>query len=152
MLTFLKQYNQRLQHQHGWEVELDCPACGNHGLPDYTGWTPNSNIHFRTRHTIFANACCPRCGQGLKQQAGEKLTELFAPMPTPSPSRNRRLSALLISLLVGLPLPCQHHDSLLQRCQRVGVSRGWLVSGKQRQPVASGRLQEAKSLGSARHA
>jgi hypothetical protein len=49
MLTFLKQYNQRLQHQHGWEIELNCPACGNHGLPDGAGWTPDSTIHFGTR-------------------------------------------------------------------------------------------------------
>jgi hypothetical protein len=116
MLTFLKQYNQRLQHQHGWEVELDCRACGNHGLPDYTGWTPDSTIHFGTWPTIFANVCCPRCGQDLKQPASEKPIELFSHVPTPA--RNRRLIALFISLLVGLPL-------LLCAVIWAGVQLGW---------------------------
>ncbi len=38
----------------------------------------------------------------MKQQAGEKLTELFYHVPTPA--QNQRLIALFISLLVGLPL------------------------------------------------
>jgi hypothetical protein len=56
MKAFFKQYNQRLQHQHGWEVELRCLVCGNHGLPDYTGWTPDSIIHFGTQPTVFAKS------------------------------------------------------------------------------------------------
>ncbi len=116
MLTFLKQYNQRLQHQHGWTVELDCPACGNHGLPDYAGWTPDSTIHFGIRSTIFVNVSCPRCGQDLTQQAGEKLVELFSDVT--APARNRRMIALLISLLVGLPL-------LLCAVIWAGVQLGW---------------------------
>ncbi|MCL4204093.1 MAG: hypothetical protein KJ000_16540 [Pirellulaceae bacterium] len=38
----------------------------------------------------------------MKQQAGEKLVELFSDVTTPA--RNRRMIALFISLLVGLPL------------------------------------------------
>ena len=116
MLTFLKRDSQRLQHQHGWEVELRCPACGNRSLPDYTDWTPDSTIHFGTRPTIFANVCCPRCGQDLKQQAGEKLIELFSHVPTPA--RNRWLIALFISLLFGSPL-------LLCAVIWAGVQLGW---------------------------
>ena len=116
MLMFLKQYKQRLQHQHGWEVELRCPACGNHGPPDFTGWTPDSTIHFGTRPTIFANVSCPCCGQDFEQQAGEKLIELFSHVP--APAQNRRLIALLISLLVGLPV-------LLCAVIWAGVQLGW---------------------------
>ncbi|MCL4202632.1 MAG: hypothetical protein KJ000_09060 [Pirellulaceae bacterium] len=116
MMAFFKQYNQRLQHQHGWEVELDCPVCGNHGPPDYAGWTPDSGTCFGTGSTIFANVCCPRCGQDLKQQAGEKLIELFSHVPTPA--RNRCLVALFIGILVGLPL-------LLCAVIWAGVQLGW---------------------------
>jgi hypothetical protein len=116
MLTFFEQYRQRLRHQHGWEIELDCPVCGNHGLPVHSGWTPDSTIHFGTQPTIFVNVSCPRCGQDLTQQAGEKLVELFSDVT--APARNRRMIALLISLLVGLPL-------LLCAVIWAGVQLGW---------------------------
>jgi hypothetical protein len=37
MRTYFEQYKQRLQHQHGWEIALDCPVCENHGLRDGSG-------------------------------------------------------------------------------------------------------------------
>ncbi len=52
----------------------------------------------------------------MKQQAGEKLIELFSHVPMPA--RNRRLIALFISLLVGLPL-------LLCVVIWAGVQLGW---------------------------
>jgi len=116
MTAVLKRYSQRLQHQHGWEVELECPICGHCGQPDYDGWTPNSAMKFGDRPTIFANLTCDNCNQDLRQQAGEKLMEVFSGVPTPS--RNRRLMHTFIGLLIGLPL-------LLFAAIWAGIQFGW---------------------------
>jgi len=116
MTTLLKQYNQRLQHQHGWEVQLECPICGHRGLPDYDGWTPNSVMQFGDKPTIFANVSCHKCGQDLKQEAGERLVEMFTDVPTPA--RNRRLLIAFIGLMVAVPL-------LALAAIWAGVQLGW---------------------------
>lgn len=102
MTTLLKEYKRRLQHQHGWEVELECPICGHCGQPDYDGWTPNSAMKFGDRPTIFANVTCHKCGQDLRQAAGDKLVEVFSGVPTAA--RNRQMLIAFIGLIVGVPL------------------------------------------------
>lgn len=95
-------YNQRLQHEHGWEVELQCPVCGTIAVPRFGGWTPSSTINFGNRATVYANLNCPRCGADVKEAAGTKLVELFADVSIPA--RNRRVTMLFIVLVVGATL------------------------------------------------
>src|SRR5271168_2082714 len=95
-------YNQRLQHEHGWEVELQCPVCGAVAVPRFGGWTPSGAINFGNKATIYANLNCPRCGADLKEEAGRKLVELYAEVSIPV--RNRRLMRLFIVLVVGATL------------------------------------------------
>ena len=67
MPTFLQAYRERLEHKHGWQIELACPVCGHHSVPDYDGWTPSGAIRFGQRATIFANLSCANCGADRKQ-------------------------------------------------------------------------------------
>jgi hypothetical protein len=101
-LSSWTKYRQRMQHEHGWEVELRCPACGLLAHPVFRGWTPSHAVSFGNRPTIYARLDCPACGAGLKATAGEKLLELFADVPLPA--RNRRLMSWFVALHVGLPL------------------------------------------------
>jgi hypothetical protein len=77
-LSSWTKYRQRMQHEHDWEVELRCPACGLLAHPVFRGWTPSHAVSFGNRPTIYASLDCPACGAGLKATAGEKLVELFA--------------------------------------------------------------------------
>lgn len=100
--TLLARYRERMQHEHGWEVEVRCPTCGAVTVPTFRGWTPGGAINFGDRPTIYANLECPRCGADLKAAAGETLVELFGGVPIPT--ANRRLMGQFITLWVGLPL------------------------------------------------
>jgi hypothetical protein len=102
MTALLDEYGQRLRHRHGWEVQLLCPICGYRGLPDYGGWTASAALNFADQPTIFANVTCQKCGQDLKQEAGEKLVEMFTGVPTPT--LNRQLLLTFIGLMVGVPM------------------------------------------------
>ncbi len=97
-----RQYRERLQHQHGWEVELTCPVCGV-VTPVYNGWTSSHAIHLGNTPTIFANLNCPQCVADLHEAAGKKLVELFADIAvTPF---NRRLIVWFVGLCAGgIPL------------------------------------------------
>ena len=53
---------------------------------------------------------------------------------------------------MGVRMPRRHHDSLQHRREQGCAGNGGLVPGKQRQPVAAGRSQEAQPLGTVRHA
>lgn len=88
-----------MEHQHGWEVVLRCPACGIVAAPVFWGWTPSHAVGFGNTLTIYADLDCARCGAALKDAAGRKLVELFADVPIPA--RNRRLMTAFIALMVG---------------------------------------------------
>ncbi len=91
---WVKKCQEPLLNVHGWEVELQCPACGLVAMPVYNGWTPGHSLKLGNRPTIYANLNCRACGADLKEAAGAKLVELFAEVRTPS--RNRRLIATFI--------------------------------------------------------
>ena len=93
-------YRKAMELNHGWEVELECTACGYRGLPDYKGWTPGYPMSFGSTPTIFADLECPACGRDLETEAGAKLGELFSPVEIPR--ANRRLLALFILLSAAL--------------------------------------------------
>lgn len=102
MPTFLQAYRERLEHKHGWQIELACQVCGHHSVPDSDGWTPSGAIRFGQRATIFANLSCANCGADLKSAAGEMLAEIFADVATPA--RNRLLLGWFIACVVVMPL------------------------------------------------
>ncbi len=98
----VSEYRQDMEHKHGWEVELECPACGYGGLPRYKGWAPRYPVAFGTTPTIFAQLECPSCGRDLEPEAGAKLVELFSQVDIPR--ANRRLLmvfALAAAVLVA---------------------------------------------------
>jgi hypothetical protein len=116
MSSLLARYNERLRHRHGWNVELACPACGVAAVPAMDGWTPSLAVNFGNSPTIYANLRCRSCGADLTGEAGKKLVELFADVPTPP--ANRRLLAGFVALLVGVPL-------VLIAGLSLGVQAGW---------------------------
>ena len=101
MSSFLSKYKEQVRHQHGWEVELQCPECSHEGLPMYNGWTPSSAVNSGNTPMIYVDLTCSECGHELKSVAGTKLTELFTDVSIPA--RNKGLIyAFIVS--VGLPL------------------------------------------------
>ena len=80
-MSLLAKYRERVQHQHGWEVELQCPQCSHESVPKFDeGLTPKpEKVARNVRDTpmICANVTCPECSHDLKERAGEKLAELF---------------------------------------------------------------------------
>ena len=66
----LAKYRERMQHEHGWEVELRCQRCGSDAMPIFKGWTPSLAINYGNRPTIYANLECPRCGEDLRRGRG----------------------------------------------------------------------------------
>lgn len=116
MATLLTRYRERLQHQHGWEVELRCPACAASALPSLDGWTPSYAVNFGDAPTIYANVTCSKCGVDLKDAAGKKLVEIFAGVPVPP--RNNWLLVWFLVFAVGTPL-------LLTAGLYLGVLAGW---------------------------
>ncbi len=119
-MSLMARYKERVQHQHGWEVELQCPQCNHEGVPEYVGWTPSSAINLGDTPTIYANLSCPQCGHDLKDAAGEKLRELFKDVSIPP--RNKGLLYGLILAVVGLPLA-------LAGIIWAGVNAGWWGEG-----------------------
>jgi hypothetical protein len=116
MSSFLSKYKERVQHQHGWEVELQCPECNHDGKPKYGGWTPSKAIKFGDTPTIYANLTCSECGHDLKSEAGTKLTELFKEVRIPP--QNKRLLYGFIFVVYGLPL-------IFAGILWAGVAAGW---------------------------
>lgn len=98
MRSLLTKYRERMQHQHRWEVELHCPACGIVAAPVCRGWTSRHAVGFDHTPTIYADLDCPECGAVLKDVAGRKLVELFADVLIPA--RNRRLMSAFTALML----------------------------------------------------
>ena len=99
MLSLLTKYRERMQHQHGWEVELKCLSCGTTGIPTFNGWTPDMSMNFGNAPTIYGILHCSTCGADLKGAAREKLPELFADVTVPA--RNRRLMLGFVLFFIG---------------------------------------------------
>ena len=97
---WVKKCQEPLLNVHGWEVELQCPACGVVAMPVYNGWTPSHAIRLGNRPVIYANLNCPTCGADLKQTAGAKLVELFAEVRVPPRNRRRIATFLVVGLLL----------------------------------------------------
>jgi hypothetical protein len=91
----MKDYRQSLEHKHGWKVELECPECGFHGVPEYCGWTPIYTMSLGKTPTIYAILRCPVCGRDLKPEAASKLVELFSDVGIPRANR-RALAGFLL--------------------------------------------------------
>lgn len=107
-MAILQGYREALQHQHGWEVELTCPACNHMGLPRYEGWEPNRAINFGNTPTMYARVACVSCGRDLHSVAGEKLVAMFCEVTVPR--ANRRMIAwfvVAVTFLVALPIVAQ---------------------------------------------
>ncbi len=110
--ALLRAYRQTLQHEHGWEVALSCPACSAVEVPVFSGWTPSRSIRLGNQPTVFANLSCPKCAAPMRVAAEAKLTELFANVEIPE--SNRRLlkayvvsaagSLLILAAVVVVPL------------------------------------------------
>jgi hypothetical protein len=107
-LSSWTKYRQRMQHEHGWEVELRCPACGLLAHPVFRGWTPSHAVSFGNRPTIYARLVCPACGAGLKATAGEKLVELFADVHVGLPL------AMVAVIAPGIRYGCNYRLALTQ--------------------------------------
>ncbi len=103
----VRKYKKRVDFKHGWEVELECPSCGHEGLPECSGgrtpqpkeWSKNPD----DTPVICANVTCAECGHDLKEQASEKLTELFKDVPKTTLGLLSVVMAiiLLVSIVVG---------------------------------------------------
>jgi len=100
---------------YGWNVELQCQACGFHGLPRYEGklQSPESS---GDRPTIYAKLACPACGNRLLEEAGRKLAELFRDVALPE--ANKRI---VREFIIGLFLVPLAFAILLV----AGVQQGW---------------------------
>lgn len=92
----------KLEHTHGWEVELACSHCGLVAVPDFAGWTPSTAVRFGPRPTIYANLSCPRCRRDLRDAAGKELVGLFAEVGPPPGNRHPDLLAFALFGLPGL--------------------------------------------------
>jgi hypothetical protein len=114
--SILHKYRERMQHQHGWEVELRCPRCGTIAVPVFRSWTPSAAMNFGNTPTIYADLDCARCGASLRDAAGGKLVELFTDVPIPL--GNRRLLAGFLASVVRAPL-------FLLALTILGVGAGW---------------------------
>lgn len=112
----ITKYGERMQHQHAWEVELNCPACGVTAVPVFHGWTPSYAINVGNTPTIYANLTCPRCGADLRGTAGKKLVERFADESIPP--RNRQVLIRFLAISLGIPL-------LATAGLFIGVWAGW---------------------------
>ena len=108
-MSIIDKYRRGVQHEHGWELELTCPACGHTAPPHYEGWKPNKAINFGSTATVFALLSCAECGHGLREVAGRELVALFSDVTVPKV--NRRLIAyftVAVVLLVLLPIVAQY--------------------------------------------
>ena len=112
----LAKYRERLINDHGWEVPLRCGRCGADAVPIYHGWTPSQVINFGNTPTIYANLECPKCGEDMKEVAGEKLVALFADLATPA--KFKQMVLLLIAFVAGITalllLSCPDHGGSMR--------------------------------------
>jgi hypothetical protein len=92
----LAQYRKRLTNDHGWEVSLRCGRCGADAVPNFHGWTASQAINFGNKPTIYANLECPKCGEDMKEAAGEKLVALFAEEATPAKFKQMVLQFIVV--------------------------------------------------------
>ena len=70
-------------------------------VPIFHGWTPSQVINFGNTPTIYANLECPKCGEDMKEVAGEKLVALS---PTwPRPPNSSRWYCCSWSFVAGIP-------------------------------------------------
>jgi hypothetical protein len=116
MIAFFKKYKEAMRLKHGWEVELVCSQCGHCGVPAYNGWTSIKAISLGNTPLIYANVSCSECGNGLKQEAGTKVIELFSKIPVPS--RNKIFITWFVACMTGIPL-------ILTACIYLGVRTGF---------------------------
>jgi hypothetical protein len=100
----LATYRKRLMHEHGLEVPLRCGRCGTDSVPNFDDWTPSHVINFGYKPTIYANLECPKCGESMKEIAGEKLVEMFA--DERALAKYKLLVPLFIAASVGVPALC----------------------------------------------
>ncbi len=114
--SIFKKYRETMQHQHGWQVELECSKCAWSGIPVYNGWKPGLAMNFGQKPTIYADLNCPECGSELKNEAGKKLVELFTEISITG--INKRLLIGFIAILIGLL-------SILGVGIYVGIHFGW---------------------------
>jgi hypothetical protein len=101
MERMLAKCRERITHEHGWEVPRRCDRCGADSVPTVLGWTPTQAINFGNTPTIYADLQWPKCGETMKEIAGEKLVEMFADERTPAESR--QMLALFIAVVAGVP-------------------------------------------------
>lgn len=102
MFSFLRRYRDAMRLQHGWPLALRCPDCAHHGVPEYRGWTPNRSIRLGKKPLVFADVFCAGCGSDLKPAAEGELVRRFADIPIRK--RNKRIIALFLLAVVGLPV------------------------------------------------
>lgn len=81
--------------KHGWDVPLKCLGCGYEGNPEYQGWTPSMEMTFGSQAKIYANLVCPECKKTLKEEAGQKLAELFSEIKVPSVNKKIMVGFIL---------------------------------------------------------
>lgn len=98
----LAEYRKTLEHEHGWEVELNCTTCGYSGLPTYEGWQPGYSMSFGTTPTVFARLECPACGRDLEPEAGAALVELFSQEKIPKANRSILVALVVITSVMAL--------------------------------------------------
>lgn len=123
MPTLFHRYQRRLQHRHGWQVELVCDRCGQQAVPQFRGWTPDGAIRWGKQSTIYANLSCPTCGKDLKQEAGQRLVGLFRDIPTAR--QNKRLLWGAVTFVALLPLLGM---AAIWAGVRAGLWGGWAFS------------------------
>lgn len=120
-MSLISKYKERVNFKHGWEVELQCPQCRHDGLPECSGGrTPKPkewNKDPGDTPMICANVTCAECGHDLKEQASEKLTELFKDVPNPAPKQE---AAVWLHL-------CRCRLTADLRRDSLGWGRCWLV-------------------------
>jgi hypothetical protein len=94
-------YNDRVRILQGWEVPLHCPHCGCDTVPR----SESNGIDTKAVHKnpddlplLLSTMTCTECDHDLKDQASEKLTELFGDVP-----KKRGLPSLVMGLLFALP-------------------------------------------------
>lgn len=63
---------------------MQCPQCDRDGVPTFEdGTIDTKKVHKNAADVpmLCANVTCSECGNDLKEQAGEKLAELFSDTP-----------------------------------------------------------------------
>ncbi len=100
MQSFFKKYRKIIQHKHGWEIELQCPKCNHRAIPKYNGWIPGYSKSFGNTPWIYAKLQCPDCENDLKNEAGNKLVDLFQNIRT----ANKHITIMFIGLILFITI------------------------------------------------